>query len=189
MAILFKSYILAQRALLPNEKNLVYMTRFRAVECQNHQNQTAYFTFCYVKSYSRNTSTLNFGIQVVKPLEIYFRLIANYRYGLIYREILDSKLVDYCQLMKNVGTNPIIKFMIDSIKKSVPKLFHACPYEGLMEFRNLTIEDDVIKKLQIFPEGQYKYNVSIYDTPKQLVMVIVVFTEVKSPLKNSFGKR
>lgn len=181
------SWSSAQRQMLPNERNITYGTRFRGIECKNYDNKTAYLTFCFIKNYSRKLSTMNFGIQVMKPVTIFFRLAVSYRYGVIYREVLDSKIVDFCELMNTLESNKLLKFILDLIRKTAKGLFHKCPYEGLMEYYNITVDDELMKTTTLFPEGQYRYNVSIFDTPKKIVLNMQVFTEVRSPLKTSFG--
>ncbi|KAL7013678.1 hypothetical protein ACKWTF_015521 [Chironomus riparius] len=176
-----------QRPLLPNEKNINYMSKFRAIKCDSLDNSTAYWTLCYIKSYSRTISTLNFGIQTKRATKPFLQFIVSYRYGNIYREILDTKIFDWCVIMDGLDSNILVKFILDAIRESVPGLFHKCPYDGLMEFHNITIDDKVAKKLSIFPEGQYRYNITIYDRPDKLTLMLVVFVDVKSPLKKSFG--
>lgn len=185
--LIFQQLSNGQRPLLPNEKNVNYISKFRAVKCSSTKNSTASFTFCYIKSYSRTVSTLNFGIKTEKLIKPFLQFIVSYRYGNIFREIMDTKVIDWCPIMDGTNSNLLLKFLIDTISDSVPGLFHKCPYEGLMEFHNITINDEIAKKLSIFPEGQYQYNVTISDRPDNILLVLTVFVEVKSPLKSSFG--
>ncbi|KAL7013677.1 hypothetical protein ACKWTF_015520 [Chironomus riparius] len=177
----------SQRPLQPNEKNVNYISKFRAVNCNSLHNSTAYWTLCYIKSYSRTISTLNFGIKAENPIKPFLQFVASYRYGNIYREVMDTKIFDWCVIMDGLDSNILVKFILDTIRESIPGLFHKCPYYGLMEFYNITINDEVAKKLSIFPEGQYKYNVTIFDRPDRVILVIAVFVDVKSPSKSSFG--
>lgn len=177
----------SQRPLLPNEKNVKYTSKFFAVTCSSTDNSTAYFTFCYAKSYSRTISTLNFGVQILKSFNLLVQITASYRYGNIYREVMDTKLIDWCSVMNGINSNLFLKFILDIIRDSIPKLFQKCPYQGLIEYRNITINDEITKKISIFPEGQYNYNITIADKPRRILLVLTAFVEVKSPLKNSFG--
>ncbi|KAL7013682.1 hypothetical protein ACKWTF_015525 [Chironomus riparius] len=179
---------ISQRPMKPEDKFSKYGTKFRGIECSSFDNSTAYFKFCYIKSYSRTMTTLNFGIQPQKKLKALFvQLIANFRYGNIYREVVDTKQINWCQIMDGADYNLFFKLILDIIRKSIPELFHKCPYEGIMKFKNITIDDEMGMKASIFPEGQYKYNVTIYERSSKMILMMVVFTEVKSPLKNSFG--
>jgi hypothetical protein len=147
----------SQRPPTKEDKNLPYSFKFRAVECENFDNSTAILTFCNVKSFSRTFITLNFGYEIFKPLNsLYVQLIALYRYGNIYREIVDTKVVDFCGAMSGTDFNPFMKMIFDIISKSIPKLFHKCPYEGKEGFYNITMDQETGKKWSIFPEGQYK---------------------------------
>lgn len=183
--------IAAQRPMTKEEaKNEKYATKFRAVQCYSHDNSSAYFTFCYIKAYSRKFSTLNFGIRGLKDWDkpdFYVRIIAYYRYGNIYREIIDSKTIDWCKIIDGIDSNPFIKFEIEIFRKSAPKIFQKCPYEQPIEFYNLTIDDEVAKKLQIFPEGQYKYLLKMSPYPDKTILELTFFTETRSPDKKSFG--
>ncbi|KAL7013680.1 hypothetical protein ACKWTF_015523 [Chironomus riparius] len=177
-----------QRPMKPGEDLSKYNVRFRGIECLNNYNLTAYFTFCYVKSYSRIITTMNFGLKVERKVKsIYIQLVASFRYGNIYREIVDTKQLNWCQIMDGADYNLFLKLVLDMLRPSVPGLFHKCPYEGLMEFRNITLDTETGKKVTLFPEGQYKFNVTIWDKPERLVLAIVAFTEIKSPIKSSFG--
>jgi hypothetical protein len=130
---------------------------------------------------------LNFGFKVERKVKnIFVRFIANYRYGNIYREVVDTKQIDWCQIMDGADYNLFLKLILDIIRQSVPGLFHKCPYEGLMQLYNITINDEIAMKTSLFPEGQYKYNVTIYEKQKMILM-LVAYTEVKSPVKNSWG--
>lgn len=174
--------------MTPEDKFAKYSTRFRGVECSSPQNTTIYFKFCFAKSYSRTISTLNFGIKTYKKLNsIFLHIVASFRYGNIYREIIDTKVVNFCQAMKDSNYNLFLKFIFDIIEKSIPGLLHKCPYEGDFDFKNITIDNELAMKFSIFPEGQYKYNISILENPEKLMLIMVIFTEVKSPVKTSFG--
>lgn len=180
--------IQAQRPMLPEDKHAKYLIRFRALECKSTDNSTASFTFCNIKAYSRTFVALSFGIQTFRNFtNIFVRLVVYFRYGIIYREVIDTKLIHWCPLMDGIGSNPFFTVLMDVIKKSIPNLFHKCPYGGVMEFKNITIDNEIAKKISIFPEGQYKYNVTIGDKPDRIVLILVTFVETRSPVKSSFG--
>ena len=89
--------------------------------------------------------------------------------------------------MGGADYNLFLKLVLDMIRPSVPGLFHKCPYAGLMELRNITLDAETAKKVSVFPEGQYRYNITISDKPERIVLILVIFVEVKSPIKSSFG--
>lgn len=159
LLIIFSFYYFAfsQRPATKEDKNAQYGIKFRSVECENFDNSTAMFTFCFVKPLSRTVTSLNFGYEIFKPLNsIFIQIIAFFRYGNIYREILDTKVIDLCSAMNGADYNLFLKLVIDIISMTAPKLFHKCPYEGKAEFYNITMDTEIGKKWSIFPEGQYK---------------------------------
>lgn len=165
-----------------------YVSRFRGIECKNIHNTTAYTTKCFIKNYSRYKSTFNIIIQTVKPLvQIYMQLVTSYRYGNIYRNVLDTKIVNWCEVQRGSMFNPVLNMFLDIIRESVPSLFQECPYEGLLEFYNVTFNDDLNRKLSVFSDGQYKFNVSVFDRPNRIMFYVAIFGEIKSPIKTSFG--
>lgn len=186
------SAVLLQYSVTPRnpkeDKFGKYVTRFRAVDCKNLHNSTAYITKCFIKNYSRSVSTLNFAVKTVKPLvNIYLQLVVSYRYGNIYREVMDTKVINWCEVQHGSMFNPLLNFILDVIRESVPNLFHECPYEGFLEFYNITVNDDLAMKMAMFSDGQYKFNATIYDRPNRIFSILTVFNEIKSPLKTSFG--
>lgn len=147
----------SQRPATKEDKNSIYFTKFRSVKCENFDNSSAILSFCFVKPISRTVTSLNFGLEIFKPLNSFFlRLIANFRYGNIYREIVDTKIVDFCGAMSGTEFNPFLKMSIEIISQSIPNLFHKCPYVGKNEFYNITIDNEISRKWSIFPNGQYK---------------------------------
>ncbi|KAL7013681.1 hypothetical protein ACKWTF_015524 [Chironomus riparius] len=184
---LFSSFY-CQRPMKPGEDLSRYSVRFRGIECLSMDNSTAYFTFCFVKSYSRTATTINFGINTQKKMKsIFVQLVASFRYGNIYREIVDTKLINWCQVMAGADYNLFMKLILDMIRPSVPGLFHKCPYEGLMEFKNVTMDVEIAKKISIFPEGQYRVNTTIHNGPDKIILALITYSEIKSPIKTSFG--
>ena len=131
LILIFPLIAFAQRPPTKEDKNSLYGTRFRGVNCSSYEKFIAEFTFCYVKAYSRKVTTLNFGINFKKPLKhVFVQLFAYYRYGNIYREIVSSQKINWCEIMEGAGYNLFFKMMIDVIAQSIPGLFHKCPYEG-----------------------------------------------------------
>jgi hypothetical protein len=182
------SQLNCQRPMKPGEDLSKYSAKFRGIECLSTDNSTAAFKFCYVKNYSRKMSTLNFGIEIQRKIQsIYIQLVASFRYGNIYREIVDTKLLNWCQIMDGADYNLFFKFILDIIRQSIPGLFHKCPYEGTLELNNITMFTEDALKITVFPEGQYKYNITISDRPDRVVLILVVYTEIRSPVKNSWG--
>lgn len=147
----------SQRPAIEQDKNAIYYTKFRDIKCESFDNSTGVMTFCFIKALSRTKSTLNFGYELFKPLNsFYIQVVASYRYGNIYREIVDTKVVDFCSAMSGSDYNLFLKLIIDMVSASIPNLFHKCPYEGRANYYNITLDIEISKKWSIFPDGQYK---------------------------------
>jgi len=114
-------------------------------------------------------------------------MILNYKYGTIFRQIIDTKQVEWCGIMDGSESNPILKFMIDQLRPTAARLFHKCPYEGDLEVKNITMDSSIYdKNTQVFPQGNYRADAFIFKDGSEIMKVSVEF-ELKSPLKESYG--
>lgn len=54
-----------------------------------------------------------------------------YKYGTIYREVLNTQRIDWCQLMKEreKHTNLLVRQMYLLMRDGFPELMHDCPYK------------------------------------------------------------
>lgn len=52
-----------------------------------------------------------------------------YKYGFIFREVLATPKLDWCNLMKNGMDNLIVKQFLVFLKDVVPSVVHECPYK------------------------------------------------------------
>lgn len=136
------------------ETSGVIKTRFKSMKC-TVLNKTVYTNdFCYVKAYSRNYATLNWGetrrYPVGPPLIVIFydnswsssflsitffiifqiKGVFKYRYGNIFREIMHVEF-DLC-FLSGKAENPITKTFAAILKKSVPGLFQGCPFKEVL---------------------------------------------------------
>lgn len=159
-------------------------TRFRSVKC-SVDNYSVILNGCYLKAYTRRIVTLNLVGSVVKALKrpLYFQFILHYRYGTIYREVINTKKREWCAIMDGVQTHMYINLVIAVLKESAPKLFHKCPYKGDYQLYNITVDDS--KTLDLFPQGFYKTKVVVVNSTNNLVFQMDLLYEVKSPLKES----
>lgn len=169
-----------------NEKNFMNGTRFQSVNCQAN-NLTLIVNYCFIKAVSRKVATLNVGVKYLKPVNkpIYVQLTLNYRYGLIYREVINTKKQDWCEIMDGKSTHLYMKQTINQIKGAVPHLIHKCPYDGEIEIKNLTIDEN--KSLDVFPEGFYKLFLSVFDESDDPFFQLNLTAQVKSSIKESMG--
>jgi len=162
-------------------------TRFQSIECRGN-NSTAIINYCYMKAISRKVVTLNVGVKLLKSLNkpVYVQVILNYRYGLIYREVINSKKQEWCDLMDEKSKNVYIAHGISQIKASAPGLFHKCPYVmGDVDIQNLTVDDT--KQSDIFPEGFYKTSLKVFHKGSEPIFALNLTSHIKSPIKESMG--
>jgi len=140
-----------------------------------------------MKAVSRKIVTLNVGVKLLKSLNkpIYIQIILYYHYGLIYREVINTKKQEWCDIMDEKSTNIYFSHTIAQIKASAPGLMHKCPYEGDVEVKNLTIDDE--KSFDIFPEGFYKSSMMFFDNNVEPLLLLNITSQHKSNLKESLG--
>lgn len=115
----------------PQKKEEYVKGRRFTLECQS-ENSSIIIHFCYIKAISRRIATLNIGLTFIKPLkrQFYVQFVENYRYGNIYREVINTHKLDFCGLMAMALSNPFVSSIMNEVKGSAPHLFHKCPYEG-----------------------------------------------------------
>ena len=80
-----------------------YLSRFRSIECEA-DNYTTSVGYCYIKAVSRHVTTLNVLLKNLKPSykPLYVQMILYYRYGNIYREVIDTKRIEWCGIMEGL---------------------------------------------------------------------------------------
>lgn len=102
---------------------------------------------CLAKPYSRNLSTLTYYLMYRKPLThlfvrtrehlIRFGLICclqlharlQFKYGVIYRDVLFFHHTDLCEQVANKGNiHPLVKQAIAFMRSEDPTNVHDCPY-------------------------------------------------------------
>jgi Protein of unknown function (DUF1091) len=127
-----------------------------------------------------------------------------YKYGTIYRPVVSTPSVEFCELMSGKSNNPMFDLVIAVIKDSVPSLFHACPYklsiidvllcschfnnrynfQGSLAYRNITMANN--KFFSIWPSGDYRVHFVISNDDDENILSLTFYMSVKSPDKNSF---
>ncbi|CAG9811658.1 unnamed protein product [Chironomus riparius] len=160
--------------------------RFRSAKCST-DNNSVLLHGCYLKAYTRRIVTLNLVGSVVKPIKrpMHFQFILHYRYGTIYREVIDTKKREWCSIMDGMQTHMYIMLIIRQLKESAPKLFHKCPYQGDYQLYNITVDES--KAFDMFPQGYYKLKVVVFNSTDDMVFKIDLLFEIKSPFKDSIG--
>lgn len=171
-----------------SREDLAFKIRFRSLHCQS-DNKTIVTRFCYLKPISKKIVTINIGITFLVPITnpFYFRLKFYYRYGLIFRQILDTNEFDYCNLYNKPNINPLAQIILKTIELEEPDLLHECPYFGDLNIKNFTANLEAFDMAtMMFPQGIYKID-TMTTFNGSLILKTVTTVEVKSPLKESFG--
>lgn len=130
--------------------NSIYVN---AVRCNFSEKYVFKNVSCFAKSFSRNFSTINviatfkrpmmnffvsFFWQVVMELVYIFLFFFQftvklfYRYGTIFREVINSPMVDICSIVTPSFTNIWVKMVRDLIYDTTPGSMHECPYSVRM---------------------------------------------------------
>jgi len=83
-------------------------------------------------------------------------MILFYRYGNVYREVIDTKKREWCSIMDGLTTHLFFMQIIRQIKDSAMSAIHKCPYVDDLDIKNLTLQDG--KTFDLYPEGTYKFS-------------------------------
>lgn len=170
------------------DKRSQYNGRFRSIECDAN-NKTVTIEYCYIKPISRQHATLNFKVHFSKPIPspIYVQLILYYHYGIIYREIIDTKQIDWCPITDGMNGHLFLMQVMKLIKPIAGTAIQKCPYNHDIELKNLTIDET--KAMDVFPEGTYKFTwITKFSKNFELLWKLNTTLNIKSPLKESMGK-
>lgn len=126
-----------------------------------------------------------------------------FKYGLIYRDVLRTPLIDVCLLMEMGTTNPLIGWFLQIFKDSAPEIVHPCPYDVNIPvdftqmlyigtffcFKNVDIRNrSVVTKSfpHVFPSGDYKIFFRA-STDNETIGNVMVVARLISSNKDTFG--
>lgn len=180
-----KVLVISLSFLIFSDVESLQNTRFKSASAISLNSNLATVHYCYIKAYSRNYSTLNWGWTYHRPINkpFYITLIFEYKYGTIYRPVITSKPLEFCEMVEGKGTNVLMKMIINLIKDSVPDLIHKCPYVGRMDARNVSIND--MNWMSTFPSGVYRITMN-YSIPQSELLHLKFSIEIKSEIRTSF---
>lgn len=170
------------------DKNAKMVSRFRSIECYA-DNYTTIVRHCYIKAISRQIATMNLLMSTIRTVHkpIYVQLILYYRYGTIYRDVIDTKRIEWCSIMDGVTSHLFLMQTIEQVKKIAGFAFRKCPYKAdNIEMKNVTIDDSNF--FDVFPEGIYKLSWLNYNKTFDVMWSFNISVFIKSPLKESMGK-
>ena len=141
---------------------------------------------CFVKAYNRSYTTLNVGLNLTRDLNNFFiKQKLEYKYGTIYRSVIDTPPINWCYFMNGTTQNIFFKVCVDIVQESVPQLIHPCPYKGEMKGFNMSF--DALKFGAVYPRGEYRSLWQMLDDKDSNIYTVIFETIVKSPILSSFG--
>jgi hypothetical protein len=158
--------------------------KFKSVKCKNLDPSYSKINKCYVKPISRNVSTLNLDVEILKVMRapIFVESQLFLRYNTISRSIYPKITFDFCAVMRGDGiVEKFTLFMINFFRNSVPQLFHKCPFSGRMNLPNITLSVKSLPIDRLLPSGMYKAVIgTIHNNTKTFQMEVQV--EIASKL-------
>lgn len=145
-------FVTSLRTNLKEDKD-VQTIYVRGVRC----NGTSLFypnISCYAKSYNRSFSTVNVFAVLKQPAsQVFVRNIdwinssdqcvfsvikvegkLFYKYGTIYRDVINSPRFDWCNLMEVTTSNEMAKQILNIIRDWAPNIVHKCPFKVITDF-------------------------------------------------------
>lgn len=163
--------------------------RFKSLECES-DNVTIVIKYCFLKAVSRRVVFLNVGMTHKKPLtKPYFvRFIFFYKYGTIYRQIMDTHENEVCSIMDGHPTNPLIDLTFEKLNmtKEAAPIFRKCPHDKDLDLHNISVPTRIKNKGTIFPDGVYRIDLYLYKRNMTILKLKIEY-ENKSGLQESFG--
>lgn len=157
--------------------------RIKSLDCKSMDNKTVTFNFCYAKAYSRKLVTVNvkFTLHKVMRKPFYVEYILSHRTNLnVFQNMFKSNLIEYCDLMDGMDTNPMIKNVILVLNETAPTLFHKCPYEGVTTLTNVTIES--ANGLIFIPSGTFCSELNFFDRKRKPLAAVKMIHENKNSM-------
>jgi hypothetical protein len=152
--------------------------RFRSLKCAA-DNVTAFMNFCFLKAVSRRFTTLNVSFNLTRPLDrpIDVQQIFRKKLTQSYHTLIDTKRVEWCDIMEGKGRNIMLQLLINMVKGSTPGIFHKCPYDSLV-VRNMTLDSSMLDESHWIPGGIFASDILIWKDGK-LIITINVTNEIK----------
>ena len=184
--IIFQNFIEIQPKAEDNFNKFGF--RLKSVKWES-DNKTSILKYCYLKAVSRKIVTFNFGVKLLVPFKkpIYAHGLAYYRYGTIFRQIIELEKRDLCSLLEGADQNPLGKLLFDIVLKKAPKMVQKCPFSVEWDLRNFTVDLDLINNASMMAsQGTYRLDMS-YFLKDISTFNVSLMTDITSPFKESFG--
>jgi len=108
-----------------------------------------------------------------------------YKYGTIYRQVMNAKRLNFCEMMTSKSAiGKVYQQMIHIVRDSYPSAVHNCPYRELI-ISNATL--NMHSAMSIFPSGDYKFIGIISNEKDPNIVTVTIYGSNVSPDKETFG--
>ncbi|KAG5668685.1 hypothetical protein PVAND_016614 [Polypedilum vanderplanki] len=182
------TFIISKRSYTSPDAYWVYFKQFKCeITEQGKISDYIYNLTCFAKSWSRNHSTMNAIAYLKKPMQSPFISASiAYKYGTIYREIINLPRYNVCNIHELSKNNLLIRHIYKVFTILTPGLIKECPYYNI-KMINATLNGT--DPVGMFAQGDYRGYVFFYDSPTgNALYKITSFVTVNSPFKESYGK-
>jgi Protein of unknown function (DUF1091) len=78
-----------------------------------------------------------------------------------YIKLVNFQKVEYCKIIKGVGTIPLADYLLEFAKNYTSDLLEGCSRIGVFKVSNVTLTNADV--LSFFPAGDYKTFAKVYD--------------------------
>lgn len=166
-----------------NNKKLEPYSRYKSVNCDS-SNVTLSSFKCFIKAYSRTNTTANFLVELKRPI---FKV--NCRFDLRFKSLSNSQrsiinsTAEICSILNGTGTNLLYKWFVGMMPE-LETLIHPCPYQGLLTFKNLSVNLKMI--VSSFPAGNYIGIMTYFDDFDSNIITIKYVLEIISNDRKDF---
>lgn len=141
-------------------------TGFRGIECTSLAPEIVEFRYCNLEKHLKSTGIsvgFTFKQKITKPF--YMQMTAKAKNGKTFIDAFKTDKMEWCSMMLEGTTNPVVKMGVDQVRPLAPKLFSKCPYEGDFDIRNITLDNVVIPAAN----GIYKIHSKASNGEKALI--------------------
>jgi len=120
-------------------------TGFRDIECSSLAADIIEFRYYHLEKHLKSTGIsvgFTFKQKISKPF--YMQMTAKVKSGKTFTDVFKTDKMEWCSMMLEGASNPVIKMALDQVRPLAPKMFSKCPYEGDFDIRNITLDNVVI---------------------------------------------
>ncbi|KAG5671063.1 hypothetical protein PVAND_001278 [Polypedilum vanderplanki] len=187
--MIFVLFVVAVYMKRTYDSPFVYRNNWKLCKCEGSGRfikEYLHNMTCVAKVYNRTYSAFTIIGYIKKPIYSYISGQVLYKYGTIYREVINVPRTFVCEITKIIKTNTLWRGIYEAAEIVMPNAIHECPYYDFYA-ANITLND--LPVISHFPHGDYKAFVYLYDSYNGESLVNLTFAlSIRSIIKESFGK-